>query len=173
MASKQEGNSDSDQPGDPQAEYEASLGMVQYEGQLLWTILGAFLLTETVLLGMIGGTIVQKAMGPQWNIPVFTGALLGFLLAFPWWGAFRRNSAYYRFRIYQARRFEEDLGFSLLTEGADFSEGDEQVIDGTCHQIPFMGRALRTKVSARLLIIAFGALYLLLAVLYGPWWSWW
>lgn len=153
---------------DETARYDEALEMVRYEGRNIWTILGSFLLAETVLLSVLGAGLVRSSTLVQGDWILFVGSLFGLLLCVPWWSAVTRNSAYYHFRIHQAKRVEKELSAKLLVEGAKFSKGDKVVIDGTCHRMPWLARNLHTSVSARLLIAVYALMFLTIVVLHQP-----
>jgi hypothetical protein len=155
------------------AEYGHLVSMVQYEGNLLWTVLGAFLVAEAVLLGLLGSSMADvsgEGALCRWDPLVFVGGILGLLVCVPWWACYHRNSTYYEFRMAQARRLEDDLSYDILSSGKKLSEGHWVPMDGRCYRMPWMSRTLRTRRSGRALIVLFGVAFAALIVVSGPWW---
>jgi len=150
--------------------FTKALEQVRYEGQLLWQIFGAFLLPHSVFLAFIlqnafnGDALTLSRPG------VFIASVVGFLLCIPWVASYSRSSDYYIFRMAQARAAEPP-GWDLLHgAGEKFSAGNSVVIGGTHYRVKWLGRALRTKYSAPMLILIFALAYVAVAVISGPWW---
>jgi hypothetical protein len=152
-------------------EYDRALSLMQYHIGLLWEEFGAFLLTETVLIGFLGTALAQKEpmIGKNWV--VFGGAILGLILCFPWWSTHWHNYRYYQLRIEQAKRHEAKLGISLLTEGEKLSSGSAVIINGKKLRHPWLARLLPPRRAFSLLIILFGAAFSILIVITGPWYK--
>lgn len=151
--------------------YEFSIQLLIFEGQMLWTILTAFLVTNTILLGFIGqmvSNLKPVAFGTNW--PCFIAGLLGFLLIIPWIGTFLRNSDYYHFRMEQAKETEPE-GYSLLTErGEKFAEGSQVAVNNKSVRIGHFACILKNKRAVYILLITFSILYLFIIFSFGPWW---
>jgi len=117
-------------------EYERAISLMQYHTGLLWQEFGAFLLAETVLIGFLGTALTQTKMSIADNRIVFIGSVLGFFLCFPWCATFQHNYAYYRLRVFQAKRCESVLGMTLLSEGQALSSGETIHIGDIHLQLP-------------------------------------
>lgn len=105
-----------------EAEYNALVQMAQYEGNLRWTITGAFLLTEALLLGLLGPVAADPPDSGTGGAVLIIGGLAGMIVGLVWALAVRRHTAYYTLRIHQARELEKHLGFRALTDGAELVE---------------------------------------------------
>jgi len=131
--------------------YTQALEQVRYEGQLLWQIFGAFLLAHSVFLAFL----LQSAFstpGAGFKPSVFYPGLLGAFLCLPWFAAYTRSSDYYIFRMAQAKAMEPD-GWNLIKGvGEQFAGGEAVVVAGRCYRVNWLGRTLRTKRSAPLLV---------------------
>ena len=127
---------------------------MQYHIQLLWWIFGAFLLSETVILGAAASLIRDGQNKLSIALSVF-----GLLLLFPWWSSFRHNYSYYLLRIRQAKKLEcEHEG--LLHEGETLSRGEEV----HCIKMPWSARKLPPRNGIPFLILMFGAVFILVAL---------
>jgi hypothetical protein len=152
--------------------YTAALEQVRYEGQLLWQIFNAFLLAHTVFLAFLlqAGFGSGKAM-VSCRPGVFVAGIVGVILCVPWMATYLRSSAYYIFRMAQAREAEPVAWNIIKGQGEAFSAGRSPVIVGEeAYGLPWLGRALRTKRSVPLLIVVFFLSYLSVIVVSGPWW---
>lgn len=151
-------------------EYLSALEHVRYEGQLLWQIFGAYLLAHTVFLAFLLHAIFAAGSVVQWRIATFIAGVIGLLLCVPWMASYLRSSAYYVFRMAQARA-KEPSGWNLIGgDGKDFAAGKRVTVDGESYQIPGIAQVLRTKRSVPLLVAVFAVVYLGVAVASAPWW---
>lgn len=139
--------------------YDRVITLIQYYVQLFWLVFGAFLLSETVLLGGIAS--VAKDGHDEW---VFAGALFGFILCIPWWTSFQYNHAFYQLRINEAKTFEPAAGRFFLN-GQDLFDG-KVVLKVS---IPKYAIKLRPKKSVSFLIIMFALAFLSIAIVKNPW----
>jgi hypothetical protein len=155
---------------DPQRErYEAALQVVVYEGQLLWTVFGAFLLAHTVFLAVLLQGVGDARL-PSNISGGFWPAVIGLFLCIPWITAYLYRSKWYNFRMAQARDAEPD-GWNLVAGVAkEFADGHEVRIAGEWFQQRGLPRALRTKQSAPLLVAVFAIGYITVLIVTGPWW---
>lgn len=138
--------------------YDRVITLIQYHVQLFWLVFGAFLLSETVLLGGIAS--IAKDGSDVW---VFAGALFGFILCIPWWTSFQYNHAFYRLRINEAKRFEPAAG-SFFLNGQALFDGEEVLKVS----IPKYAIKLRPKRSVLFLIIIFALAFLIIAIVKNP-----
>lgn len=150
--------------------YLAALDYVKYEGQLFWQAFEALLLAHTVFLAFL----LQAAFGtqqiPDFQLGTFLGGIVGFLLCIPWATVYSRSSAYYVFRIAQAKE-KEPTGWELLKgAGERFSAGEKVQVGDRHYRIGWLGRVLKTQRSAPLVIVVFGLVYIGITVVCGPWW---
>jgi len=151
-------------------EYLTALEHVRYEGQLLWQIFGAFLVAHTVFLAFLLQATFGGEQVVQYRLGTFIGGFIGFLLCIPWMASYFRSSAYYIFRMLQAREKEPSEWNLIKGKGEDFSAGKcVTVSDETC-QVPWIARLLPTKRSVPLLIIVFAVVYATVVIVSGPCW---
>jgi len=149
--------------------YRAALEHVRYEGQLLWQIFHAFLLAHTVFLSfLLNSAFRSESSGYQ--PAVFFPGLLGLFLCLPWFASYLRSSAYYKFRMAQAKETEPEDWNIIGGKGERFSRGLPVTIGDECYRIHWLGRILRTKRSVPALILAFALAYAGLVIWCGPWW---
>ena len=65
----------------------------------------------------------------------------------------------------------EPKGWKLLSQnGEKFAEGNIVSIDNQEKQIGGLGRWMKNKKAVYWIMGAFGAIYILLFISYGPWW---
>ena len=146
---------------DSEAEYSATVQMVIYESQLFWTIMGVFLLAETLLAGFLLG-VAPKETPVSFRI---LGSVLGLFTTWLWLVAILRAVAYHRLRIFQARELDRRLGFSLFVRAEPFANGQEIVVDGANHQQPWLARWPSIKQAGILLSFGFAFLFLIILVM--------
>ena len=107
-------------------EYAVALSMIQNQRQLIWIVLGAFFIPDTVILGLILRLLPDPLSGGgRSEIAVFVPALIGLLLTVALSAAFARTTAYYRLRVAQALEIEKSLGFTFLSDGSRFRGGEQ------------------------------------------------
>ncbi|SIT34357.1 hypothetical protein SAMN05421788_1168 [Filimonas lacunae] len=151
--------------------YEMATQLLIYEGQMLWTILSAFLVTNTLLLGFVGQMVSNlKPLTFLSNWPCFIAGILGFLLMIPWTGTFLRNSDYYHFRMEQAKEAEPEEYQLLRNRGELFAEGNRVVVNNKGIRIGHFACILRNKRAVYFLLGIFYVLYMFIIVTFGPWW---
>ena len=150
--------------------YQSALEQVRYEGQLLWQIFGSFLLAHTVFLAFL----LQSALGREqivgYHLGAFFAALVGLLLCIPWAASYFRSSAYYIFRMAQAKEAEPSDWNLIKGDGEKFAAGYKVTIGKESYRVGWLARVLRTQRSVPLLIVFFVMVYLSTFVLNGPWW---
>jgi hypothetical protein len=152
--------------------YKTTIQFLIFEGQMLWTILSIFLISNTILIGFASQIIVKLDHGrikPQFNIPCFIISIIGIFLCFPWLGTFIRNTKYYYFRMEQAKRLEPKEYELLNGIGEQFAEGNWVDINSKKMRIPCFAQFLTNKLSAYTMIFVFLLIYLLMLVFFGPW----
>lgn len=156
---------------DTQADlYRVALEQVRYEGQLLWQIFGAFLLAQTVFMAFLLQATFTQPLVLTFRVGPFVAALIGLVLCLPWAATYLRSSAYYIFRMAQAREAEPE-GWKLLKDvGEAFSEGRQVKVGATPYQVGWLSRNLRTKHSVPVIIVVFVIVYFGILVISGPWW---
>ena len=54
-------------------EYGHLISMITYEGNLLWTVFGTFLIAEAVLVGFLGSAITRQENLVNWSPPCSRG----------------------------------------------------------------------------------------------------
>ena len=150
--------------------FQAALQLLQYEQQLLWLIFGGFLLPQTVLLGFLLDSTLSAVPNYGWHIGRFIIALLGLIICVPWFAAYKRNAAYYFFRMSQAKAAEPKEWHLLRDEGENFADGHEVTINGEMHQLPCLSRIIRTRWAIPMLMWLFPVIYIVLVIMNGPWW---
>lgn len=139
--------------------YTQALEMARYEGRSIWSIMGAFLLAQTVLLSVMGHGMISAEARLSPNLLLAIGAFVGLFLCLPWWSAISRNSAYYDLRTLQARELECKIGAKLLKQGNTFHQGGEVTVDGRPMRMPWLSQHLTTGLSGRLIIIVYTLIF--------------
>ena len=139
--------------------YDRAILLIQGQVQLFWLIFGAFLLSETVLLGAIAS--IDKDAS---DYLVFWGSVFGLLLSFFWWTTFQYNHAFYRLRIFEAKEFEPKNG-KFFANGEAIFNG--KPILGV--KIPKYVRFFRPKIALEILIILFAIIFFLIGLDNCPW----
>ena len=152
-------------------EYLTALDQVKYEGQLLWHIFSSFLLTHTIFVAFLLHSSFGATTFFNYRIGSFVAGFVGLLLCLPWAGSYLRSSAYYIFRMAQAREKEPQNWDLIRNKGELFSAGEEVNIGNEPYEISGLAKVLRTKRSVPLLIIVFAFVYLFVIIASGPWWK--
>ena len=138
----------------PEGGYDRAILLIQGQVQLLWLIFGAFLLSETVLIGAI--TALDKNVS---NCMILGGSIFGLLLSFLWWTTFQYNHAFYTLRIFEAKKFEPNNG-KFFAEGEEIFNG-ETILDV---KIPKYVKVFRPKIALRILIILYAIIFILIGL---------
>jgi hypothetical protein len=151
--------------------YKVAIEHVRYEGQLLWQIFGSFLLTHTIFMAFL----LQAATGnaqiiPSYRLGMFIASIAGMVLCIPWAGSYARSSAFYIFRMAQARQVEPKDWTLVGKDGENFSSGNIVILGAEQYQIFWLARIFRTQRSVPFLIFFFFLIYLAFFILSGPWW---
>jgi len=154
----------------PEDRYQSALEQVRYEGELLWQIFGSFLLAHTVFLAFLLQSTLGRKPIVGYHPGGFFATIVGLLLCIPWTASYLRSSAYYIFRMAQAKEAEPS-GWNLIKgNGEKFAAGCKVTIGKESYRIGWFARVLRTQRSVPLLIVFFGIIYLSIFILNGPWW---
>lgn len=157
------------EPTQDREHYDAAVLQVRYEGQLLWQRFGAFLLPHSVFLAFVLNSASAGQIG-HYSFRTFWSSVVGFLLCVPWLAVYMRSSAYYSFRIAQAREIEP-AGWHLFGGKArDFSAGKNVTVSSENRRMPWLARRLRTEQAGWSMIFVFFLVYLAVVVASGPWW---
>jgi len=136
--------------------YGHAIEILIYEGEMLWSILSVFLVVNTILLGFIGQAIITvHDIYNTGSIPCVFGAFIGVLLFFPFYGTFIRNSAYYNFRMEQAKELEDERFPLLNAEGERFSKGKKVSVNGKQIKMSSPARIMANKRAAGMMIFMF------------------
>ncbi len=117
-------------------EYLTTLEHVRYEGQLLWQIFGAFLLAHTVFVAFLLQATFGSGQVAQYRLGTFIAGFSGLLLCIPWMASYLRSSAYYIFRMLQAREKEPSNWSLIKGKGENFSAGKPVIVSGQTYRIP-------------------------------------
>ena len=141
---------------DKHKNYDRAILLIQNQVQLFWLVFGAFLITETMILG----SIISTEKGNLWT---FIGAFFGFLLCIPWWGSFRYNHKFYELRIAEAREFEPKKG-GFFNNGKRLIEGKIVDLKKTKRTLSLTGDAMRPNTSIMFLILIYAIAYFLIFV---------
>jgi len=149
--------------------YLVAIEHARYEGQMLWQIFTAFLLAHTVFLAFLLQTAFVQQVG-MFRPGVFIAGIVGLLLCIPWIATYQRSTAYYRFRMAQAREAEPTNYRLLKGVGEEFSTGKKVKVDQALHQLGWLARKLNTSRSIPALIVVFALVYLSVLFTSGPWW---
>lgn len=132
--------------------YDRAIMLIQHQVQLFWLVFGAFLVTETVLLGGIA-TLAKDGV----NLWALLGAIFGFVLCIFWWGTFQYNHSFYKLRIEEAKQFEP-------SQGNFFSNGVELINKKKPLNVTIPWHGFRPKLAISFLIIMFAIAFLSIAI---------
>lgn len=149
--------------------YQVAILQVRYEGQLLWQRFAAFLTPHTIFLAFVLHAFSNRQF-PAFNLWIFLAGILGFVLCIPWLAVYVRSSAYYTFRIAQAREVEPSEWQLLAGIAEKFSAGEPVKVRDN-HRMPWLARKLRTERAGLVMIGIFLLVYFALVVVAGPWWG--
>jgi len=150
--------------------YSILIEMIHYEGQLLWSVFGNYLMAHTIFVAIVLQSNPLAETG--WRPILFVSGVIGLLLYIPWLAALQRHAAYFGFRIAQARAAEPKAWDLFCGDGQKFSKGTAEVkIDGVHYGIPLLARKLKARHSAMFLIAVFAIIYVWFLAANGPWWG--
>lgn len=139
--------------------YEKALELLRFEGEMLWKIMSAFMVVHTIMLAAIEQLMTQQTT-LKWLVIVL--CIFGLLACLLWLGTFNRNTAYYHFRMSQAK-LAEPATWELLNGSAEkFAAGYPVTVDGKTHHIKGLGHVVSNKLGAKLMIWMFIALYMVI-----------
>lgn len=138
--------------------YDQVIVLIQYYVQLMWLVFGAFLVSETVLLGAIMSLAKDGT-----NAWVFSGSVFGLFLCVPWWSSTQYNHAFYLLRINEAKEMEPTAG-TFFTNGMKLFNGE--TVLGV--RIPRFVVLLRSKHAVSILIGLFAMAFLCIALIKWP-----
>jgi hypothetical protein len=153
-----------------QQRYSAALDLLGQERQLFWQTFSAFLLAHTVFMAFLLQAVSHSDI-PSWSPVLWLASWLGFILCVPWLAAQWRTSAYNDLRMAQAREAEPAPWRLLKDISQAFAEGNRVIIEERPFQLPRLIRRLRlrTTYSVMALIGLFAVMYVVIAILTGPW----
>lgn len=137
--------------------YDRAITLIQNQVQLFWLVFGAFLVTETVLLGGIASLAKDGV-----NLWAFFGAILGLGVCILWWGTFQYNHAFYKLRIEEAKQFEP-------TQGNFFLNGSDLINKKKPLKVIIPWHGLQPKAAISFLIIMFAIAFLSIAIANNCW----
>jgi hypothetical protein len=155
-----------------EAKYAAAVQMIVCESQLSWTVIGTFLVADTVLSAVVvGGS--DESLVSVGGISLIVGGgdspwltrlvcLAGLATTYLWVSAVERSAAWSKFRIFQARQLEGQMkGLGVFSgDGAKFSEGKKPVdVDGVSHRPPPLARLVSMRVASVGLAAVFAAMF--------------
>ncbi|MCW3110274.1 MAG: hypothetical protein JWQ09_4780 [Segetibacter sp.] len=149
--------------------YDQAIKLLLFEGDMLWKIVTAFMVVHTLFVGIIVQWLMKYKSSEELHlsIPCCVAGVMGLIMIIPWYGTFVRNTAYYNFRMKQAKFSEEYLNGLLKDEGERFAAGKYVTISDEEIRIPWAGRMMNNKVSIIWLIWIFIIIYLLIITGYG------
>jgi len=135
--------------------YKYAVELMKYQIQLLWQQFGTYFLAETVIVAFLGNVLKDE----KYHI-ILMGAILGFIICFPWWSTFSHNYQYYILRMAQARQYEDVLELKLLAQGKSLSEGCVVKIGDEKFQHTMSAKVLPPRLAIKMLIILFGIIFI-------------
>ena len=106
---------------------------------------------------------------PVFNLFYFIVGILGIIISALWYGTLSRNLSYYKFRMAQARK-AEPKDWTLLKKGEKFAKGIQVKINDEYFQIRCFANRMKNKFAFSFLFISIAMIYMLLIILFGPWW---
>ena len=134
--------------------YLVAIEHARYEGQMLWQIFTAFLLAHTVFLAFLLQTAFVQQVG-MFRPGVFIAGIRRIAAMHPLDTTYQRSTAYYRFRMAQAREAEPADYRLLKGVGEEFSTGKKVKVGQAVHQLGWLARKLNTSRSIPALIVVF------------------
>lgn len=147
--------------------YNTAVQLLLFKGQMLWQIMGAFLIVNTILLGFIAKSYADKSPSEVSNDSLYLCAgVIGLIQVIAWLGTFMRNSKYYHFRMEQAKAAEDNSQQLLQGQGEAFAEGKKVSVNNVTFQMNWFERLMRNKRAGFLLIGIFGFVYIIMIILH-------
>jgi len=142
-------------PPNQEKQYDRAIELIKYYAQLLWLVYSAFLISETVLLGVIATT------DQYFLIIIFS--FIGLALTDPWWASFKYNHTFYLFYIHLARGYEPEFG-KFITLGGKLSNGGYTIKDEVIGWIfiPTSVRRFLPSKAVLMIIYAFAVIYFII-----------
>jgi hypothetical protein len=156
--------------------YQVVVEQTRAETDHLWQQFTAFFIPQAVLLGFGLQVFFGVKNGPQpftWIPGAFFPAMVGVLLAIPWFISHARAAHMYRFRMAQARVLEDAVAHArgitdendsrrMFRQGKSFTEGKRVELDGEFWQIPLYAR-LNNSFLVRSLVVGWMATDVIMA----------
>lgn len=92
--------------------YDLTLKRLIFEGNLLWQRFNAFLISHSIILGLIG-LFIYRASEDNSDIIIYVIvtvlSIMGLMMCFSWRGAYSRSSEYYISIIYHIKKLEKKV----------------------------------------------------------------
>ncbi len=151
------------------ARFAAALELVKYDGNSFWQTFGTFLVSQTVILGFLLASLGNGIGLMAWRPGAFGAALVGMILAVPWFAASERQRGYYRLRFAQARAAEPKDWDLVGGTAQSFSAGREVTVAGERYRLGLFARSISVQRSGGVVILTFAVVYAALALANGPW----
>ncbi|MBE3124013.1 MAG: hypothetical protein IMZ65_04345 [Planctomycetes bacterium] len=148
--------------------YAHAIDLVIGAGDEMWQTISAFIVTHSIFMGFL----LDRAFDSElflWRPGPFIASIIGLLLCLVWATTLSRNTAYYRFRIAQAR-FYESKDLPLIADtGQRFADGQEVSLQDKPFRMPWYARLPGAK-AVGIVVVVFAVGYSLIFLSTGPWW---
>ena len=147
--------------------YDRALMLMIHNSEVADKAVHTFLISESVILGFLGKGFSELEPGDLFNMWLFGGSVLGFLLVGPWWASYSFCLRIESLLSGQVTRYEDSeykgedrdevaIQGQLLTEGNALREEIRRDLK------PFGKMQIRT--AYRILMIVFALAFLLMAI---------
>jgi hypothetical protein len=157
--------------------YKVNLEFLKFEATTLWQIFSAFFVAHAIFIGFIASSFSGSKHHQISCAFLIMACIVGILMAILWLGTFIRNSDWYDFRMWQAKKAENEFKehsnirelYLLNGDAEAFSNGSKVEIRIDKQKAPkilkmcLIGRW--NKIGGRIMIIIFLLVYLLIILL--------
>jgi len=139
-------------------EYNSAISLLDHHANLMWQENSVFLIAITVLLGFIGTALSEIDVDQitiQQKFIIVGGEGLGLILSLLWLAVFSYNYPYHKLRLFQARKLEKSLRFTLFEEGKEIYCGKTIQFGNDKVKINWIARKFSPGKSFAILIFLF------------------
>lgn len=156
-------------------QYKSAVKLMRYDGSIMWRIMQAFLLPQSIILTYVLTTPVARLAAEEpsgflgWNLQILFIALFCFVLCIPWFLLCSRSIASYDFSVRNARRLEPP-GWEVIggIRTAYFDKKEVHFEDERKSLRLKWHSKMRVRNASRIIIGAFASTFLALIILSFP-----
>lgn len=156
-------------------QYKSAVALMSYDGSIMWRIMQAFLLPQSIILTYVLTSPfadVMKEETPklfQWNSHIFFVALFCLVLCVPWYLLCNRSVASYDFSVRNARHLEPPGWEVIGGKRTNYFDGKEVDIGDGCGSLKLKWHSkMKIRHTSHIIIGTFALTFFALVVLSSP-----